>query len=137
MTVSIQGACNSAVAAYLISLFKKLVLDHENTLFAEVCRKNSLNRTLRIEISLDYPSLLWLAAPEYPKKNFAFLARLSTLTILTEPIQCSKSLVDPHVHCFCECSAFNSNRELFWQRIEDECPISLYIVIVCSTMEYG
>ena len=112
------------------SLIKKSILNHENSLFLEDCFKNDLERTLRIEKSLDYPSLVWLAAREYPqnKDKFAFLARLNTLTIPSEPVmclKCSTTYSDPHVHFFCVCLGYSSNRELFWKRVEDECCVLL------------
>jgi hypothetical protein len=51
----------------LKSLCKKSVLDHENTLFAEECRKNSLNRTLQIEISLDSSFITLARRPRVSK----------------------------------------------------------------------
>ena len=116
----------------LKSLFKKSILKFENNLFVQQCEDNNLHRTLRIEISLSYPSLLWTAAREYPeiKDNFSFLARLSTLTVqnIENPLLCSKcnrNYTDPHIHFFCECQGYTENRELFWTRIEEEFPVDL------------
>ena len=104
-------------------------LDFENSRFIKECGNENLDRIMRIEKSLDYPSLLWLAAKldSAQKTRYAFLAKLNTISISETPViceQCSNTYSDPLVHFFCHCTAFSRHRDLFWERIVDECSVS-------------
>ena len=116
------------------AIWKKTVYEktalNENLRFLVDCESENLQRTLRIEKTLDYPSLLWIAANQDSalKLNYAFLAKLCTIVLptgLVECAQCSKLYADPHVHFFCECTAFSKQRELFWDRLVDECSVTV------------
>ena len=79
---------------------------------------------------MDYPSILWIAAQKDPKQklNYARLAKLNTLIISAVPIQCSHctlNFTDAQVHYFCGCSSFSEAREIFWERIVDECQVHI------------
>jgi len=105
------------------------ILESENCEFFAECERNGLQRVVNIEKSLDYPSLIWMAALSDPirKYDYAFLAKLNTISANTETqcTRCTQIFTDQQVHFFCGCAGFASNRETFWERIENECPIEL------------
>ena len=90
----------------------------------------SLKRILRVEKSLDSPSLLWTAALNDPKRkrDYAFLAKLNTASISVTPYQCLRCMqmyTDPQVHFFCHCTGYSKNREDFWERVVNECSVEV------------
>ena len=110
------------------STVNRLILDRENISFMNEFRDE---RIFKIERTLDNPSLLWLAAKNDPlnKSKYASLARIMTIRVFrsgeTKCKLCENYVDDPPLHLIGECVAFASQRDIFWEKITNDCEVNV------------